>query len=435
MTSRHAVRAVVVASLALVAARASAFEYHGYFRESAAFNSKGGGQVCFQLPGSDFKARLGNECDHYLEVSLSETGKFQSIEWKYEFMPAYFQSNASQAQNTLENPYSNQNTVFVQQNWAGLKFNDWGGATLWAGRRYFRRHDVHSLDWFYWNPGQGNIAVGIEDVNLGGFGKLAITGYRMDASKSPNLTRGVYMVPEIRVYDIPVNPKGTLEIGIDLALANDQKIPGAAPGTTVDALGQDRAGTSPLFTIQHNQSGIFGGSNTLAFQYGTGAFAKESGDGPGQIIAGGTKDDKQWRIIEHLVFNPIPEVSGALVLVYQDKSTAGTSNNGRKIFTGELRPAYHLTDWFKLAADVFYQSIDVKNAAAGTGKPSLTKLTVAPTFVLGRGYYSRPELRFFVTYASWNDAAVTANGGPLANGAFGTSKSGTTFGAQLETWF
>jgi maltoporin len=426
MTPRNALRAAVVASMALVAFGASAFEYHGYFRETAAVNSKGGGQVCFQLPGSDFKARLGNECDHYMEVSLSDKGTFQNIEWKYEFMPNYFQPNTDSA--------AYDNRVGLAQSWAGLKFNDWGGATLWAGQRYFRRHDVHSLDWFYWNPGQGNAAVGVEDVNTG-FGKLAITAFRMDATIAPtppataakgDLTRGVYIVPEVRLYDIPLYKNATLELGVDLALANDQKVAG------VDALGPDRAGSSPLFTIQHNQSGFLGGSNTLAFQYGSGAFANESGGGKGQLLAGGTKDDKQWRIIEHLVFNPVSEFSGALVLVYQDKSTAGTTNNGLKIFTAELRPAYHVNDWFKLAADVFYQSIDVKNAAPGTGTPTLTKLTVAPTFALGRGYYSRPELRFFVTYASWNDAAGV---GGIANGAFGTAKSGTTYGAQLETWF
>jgi maltoporin len=251
----------------------------------------------------------------------------------------------------------------------------------------------------------------------------------MDAST--DLVRGVYVVPEVRIYEIPVNPKGTLEIGVDLALAHDQKLPGGD-----HALGVDRAGTSPLFTLQHNQSGLLGGSNTLAFQYGSGAFANESGGGAGQLLAGASTKYKQWRVIEHFVFHPVSSVSGALVLVYQDKSTPGTVANGAKIFSGEVRPAFHLNDWFKIAADVFYQSVSIKNAPAGTGTPTLTKATLAPTFVLGRDYYSRPELRLFVTYASWNDAAAAAAGvAGMASGAFGTAKSGTTFGAQLEAWF
>lgn len=427
-------RAAVVAAAALAASSASAFEFHGYFRDSEAFNSKGGSQVCFQLPGSDFKARLGNECDRYLEFSFSETGKAASnIEWKAEFMPAsYLPSDSGSASADL----------FVQQMWLGLKFNDYGGAQLWAGRRYFKRHDVHSLDFFYWNPAQGNAGVGVEDVKLGGFGKLAVSSFRIDANAGANtagkdLTKGTYAVPELRVYDIPVNPNGTLELGVDLALAHDQEVLATTTSTQkVHALGDKRAGASPLITVQHNQDKVLGGSNTLAFQYGSGAFAKEAGDGPGQLLAGGTSDDEQWRVIEHLVVNPTPQISGALVLVYQDKS--GANSTGSKTFTAEVRPAYQFNDWFKFAVDAFYQTLSTKNAPAGVGDATLLKLTAAPTFVLGRGYYARPELRLFVTYASWNDNAVklaTAAGSPMASGAFGTAKEGTTFGASVEAWF
>jgi maltoporin len=434
----------LIAATALAAFSASALDFHGYFRDSEAFNSKGGSQVCFQLPGSDFKARLGNECDRYLEFSFAEGGKAASnIEWKAEFMPASYLPSVDGTASA---------DLFVQQMWLGLKFNDWSGATLWAGRRYFKRHDVHSLDFFYWNPAQGNAGVGVEDVNLGGVAKLAVSSFRIDAipgrtvgtgataTTVKDLTKGTYLVPELRVYDIAVNRDGTLEAGVDFGIANDQAV--AAIGTETPALahalGDKRAGTSMLYTVQHNQAKLLGGSNTLAFQYGTGAFAKEVGDGPGQLIAGGTSDDKQWRVIEHLVVNPTPELSGALVLIYQDKSTAGTVSNGSKTFSAELRPAYQFNDWFKFAVDGFYQSLTVKNAPTGLGAASLLKLTAAPTFVLGRGYYARPELRFFVTYASWNDNAVkmaTAAGAPIASGAFGTDKSGTTFGASVETWF
>jgi len=65
---------------------------------------------------------------------------------------------------------------------------------------------------------------------------------------------------------------------------------------------------------------------------------------------------------------------------------------------------------------------------------------LAPTIVLGHGYYARPELRFFATYGSWNDDAVALAAAQvpptsIASGAFGTSKSGTSVGAQLEIWF
>lgn len=413
MTTKRMARALAVAAVAAWAVGAQAIEMHGYFRDSVGINSKGGGQVCFGLPGSDFKARLGNECDRYLEMSFSEKGKIDDVDWTVEFMPAQFQPIDGAAPG---------NSLFVQQMWSGLKFNNWDGVTVWAGRRYFKRHDVHSLDWFYWNPAQGQGAVGVEDVKIG-FGKLAFTLIRMEAGPQP-LSTGVYMVPEVRLYDAPVNTDGTLEIGLDLAIARDQSVGG------VDALGADRAGVSPLVTIQHNQANLFGGSNSLAFQYGSGAFVKSTGDGPNnQLLAGGTSDDKQWRIVEHLVVNPTKEISGALVLVYQDISRAG--NAGGKIITAEVRPAYQFTDHFKVSLDAFYQSINFDNDALGTA--TLTKLTLAPTIVLGHGYYARPELRFFATYGSWNDDAAAL--GTIASGAFGTTKNGTSFGTQLEIWF
>jgi maltoporin len=408
MSAKRVVRGVVIAVAVLLASSASALDFHGYFRDSAAFNSEGGTQACFGLPGSDFKARLGNECDRYLEFTFGEGGKYENIDWRLEFMPASYVPETGTG-----------SEFFVQQMWLGLRSKEWGGAQVWAGRRYWKRHDVHSLDWFYWNPAQGNAAVGVEDVNLG-FGKLAVSVFRMDASAG-DLQLGTYAVPEVRVYGIRTNRNGTLEVGVDLGIAHDQN----------EELGAGRAGASPLFTVQHNQDKILGGSNTLVFQYGQGAFANESGGGPGQLLAGGTSDDKQWRIIEHLVVNPTREISGALVLVYQDKSAAGST--GARIFTGELRPSYHFNDWFKLTLDAFYQTVSIKNAPAGTGSPSLVKITAAPTLVLGRGYYTRPELRLFVTFADWNDAAAAL--GPIGGGAFGTDTSGASFGAQVEMWF
>lgn len=412
---------MLAASIAvLVAQSAGAVELHGYFRDSEGFNGRGGSQACFQLPGSYFKARLGNECDRYLEMNLSETGKFNAIDWRIEFMPASYLASVD-----IGAP----NNLFVQQMWLGMKFNDLNGLTVWAGRRYWKRHDVHSLDWFYWNPAQGNAGVGVEDVDIK-FGKLAVTTFRIDATtavaSASNFTKGTYLVPEIRVYDMPLNAShsATLEAGIDLGIATDQG----------QALGPGRAAVSPLITVQYNQAKLLGGSNTLAFQYGQGAFSRVAGDGPGQLFAGGTNDRKEWRFIEHLVVQPVPQFSGALVLVYQNQTAP--SGGGASIFTAEVRPAVHFTDWFKLQADLFYQVLWPTNAAEGAGPPMLFKATLAPTIVLGREYYSRPELRLFVTYGAWNDAAVAVAGAhPMASGAFASATSGLTVGASVEIWF
>lgn len=62
----------------------------------------------------------------------------------------------------------------------------------------------------------------------------------------------------------------------------------------------------------------------------------------------------------------------------------------------------------------------------------LDKFTLAPTLAMAPGFWSRPELRFYVTHARWNDAAAQAN---ATNFGSGGQTSATIAGVQLETWW
>ena len=435
------VRAGAIAS-AFLATSASAFEFHGYIRDTVGFNSKGGGQVCFQLPGSEFKARLGNECQHYWELVFDETVyKDQTgLEAKVEFMPAYgVDTTTPTGGGTLPTSGTTYGfgtgSVYTQQAWGAIKLPQLGGATVWAGQRYYRRHNVESADWFYWNPYQGDAAAGIEDVDLG-FGKLAVSLGRVEAvgtvAAPARVVTGTYMVPEARIYGIAVNPGGAIEIGVDLAIAYDQN----------SALGANRTRLSPWFTVEHFQDRLLGGFNKLTLQYASGAASIMSSG----ILSGATSDPKQWRAIEQIVFLISNRVSGQAALVYQDQSnllngaatTAASPGSGARIFTAEIRPSYHFTDYFKLQLDAFFQTLSLKDATAITSAANLLKLTVAPTFVAGRGFLARPEIRFFATYGAWNSPAValaSALNTPIASNAFGADKDGTSFGVQVEAWW
>ncbi|MCY1511545.1 Maltoporin [compost metagenome] len=79
-------------------------------------------------------------------------------------------------------------------------------------------------------------------------------------------------------------------------------------------------------------------------------------------------------------------------------------------------------------------------APGGTRK--LTKFTIAPTWSpAGPGFWERPEIRLYYTYASWNEAAQRAAsqlsaGSALSDtGAFGDALHGSNFGVQLEYWW
>jgi maltoporin len=106
------------------------------------------------------------------------------------------------------------------------------------------------------------------------------------------------------------------------------------------------------------------------------------------------------------------------------------------------------------SAELQRQSVNPKDSADVTPDPgsttspnrTLTKVTLAPTLVAGNGFWGRPEIRAFVTYAHWNDAAkqrgVTGNftgfgtcDPNTTTRPFGCDNDGVTFGAQVEAWW
>jgi maltoporin len=83
-----------------------------------------------------------------------------------------------------------------------------------------------------------------------------------------------------------------------------------------------------------------------------------------------------------------------------------------------------------------------RDADAGQPRQVLNKLTVAPTLAVGPELRSRPELRFYVTYASWNDAAAQANLGKPGDIGFASTdgvaanlRHQTLIGVQFEASF
>ena len=62
--------------------------------------------------------------------------------------------------------------------------------------------------------------------------------------------------------------------------------------------------------------------------------------------------------------------------------------------------------------------------------------TIAPTIKPGGGYFTRPEIRVFATYAIWNHSlaqgAVINTGAPPYNA---NQNQGWLFGSQMEIWF
>jgi maltoporin len=339
----------------------------------------------------------------------------------------------------------------LRQSWIGATMPQWGNTTWWAGKRYYHRNDIHVIDFYYWDV--SGYGAGVENIDTG-FGKLQIAVLQNNFSDK----RRTIWRPDVRLEAIPLGGFGSLDLGVSLFYTSTQDELKVESPAAVD----DEMTASPWFTIQHNLP-MLGGVNKLAFQYGMGSAAPMS-PYPG---AGATSDAQQWRIVDHLMYEPTANISGSLVFVYQDKDRVyenpirNPANASGVEFAGDssrswsvgTRAAYHFSDYVKTSLEVGYTNLKPQKAYASGGpytnedERDLFKVTLAPTITPAPGpggkFWTRPELRVFATYASWNDASQNAGlaGGSAAcvedatTATFDCDTDGFTFGAQVEAWW
>lgn len=439
------------------AAMAGEVDYTGYFRVEAAHNSEDGKQSCFKLAGAQAKYRLGNECDNYGELVLnnvvgkSDDGAVFSTHVMFSVL-----NNSASDQNLSPGNTAAANTTgqfgLPQIYIMAEKVPELAGGNAWIGRRYYKREDIHIMDFFYWNP--SGMGAGIEDLPFGDGLKFSYALIR-DDNQVETFTSGDTGVGcaatglngtplgcgssstrhDLQVRGLKVNDGGTLEFGLTLVSA-DSKAPDTKSGVGV--------------TVQHRQAGLFGGENKLAFQYMTDSAVANGATGNLQPVVGTQNENlKRVRVVEGLYFQPTPTLGGQVIGVYQnDSSDVATDINAVRWTSLGGRLAIGLTPHFKLNMDLGFDTAQPKGMSTG----NLMKLSIAPTLAIGPAYYGRPELRLFYTYAKWNDAART-NANALAGttsctapsaagydpismcGVYGKSSNGSVIGFQAETWW
>ncbi|MGE6530752.1 maltoporin [Pseudomonas sp. NPDC077382] len=397
--------AVSLASLALPFT-AQALDFNGYVRSGVGESTASESQACFQLPGAASKFRLGNECEQYAELGLRQNlftmddGSVLSVEG----MAALYNEYDHTPKFTGDHGFARLVQAYAE--WSNIAALNNG--SLWAGRRFYKRNDIHISDFYYWN--QSATGAGIENVEIGGL-QYSYAFSRKDSVFQENYTNR----HDFNVGGFDSNPDGELQFGVSYIADPDR--------------GDSNSGWS--VTAQHEQIGFLGGSNTFAVQYG-------EGPGTGLGYTGDVTLDesaKSWRVVEFFDWQVTPRFGGQFQVVYQkDKRQGGGDQDWISL---GVRPVYALTVEFKLVAEVGHDQID---AEAGTRK--LTKFTIAPTWSpAGPGFWARPEFRLYYTYAQWNDAAqeaanLMAAGSALSEtGAFGTAQHGSNFGVQVEYWW
>ena len=425
---------ITLATLAGSAYSADEFEYHGYFRTGIGASEGGTDQVCYQLPraGGNF-FRLGNECGTYGELEFTKIfgDKNGTKPWFQASVLNAFTSNTDQSYEEVgTNSSMFLANIYIEGN--GLLPGD---AKVWVGKRFYQRRGIHMLDLFYISSaGPG---AGVYDLDVGP-GKFDLALFRSQQTNGPT--------------------QSTLDLRYDMKAAGDLEVvamttaTGKRNGSTGDHEFEALSGNSLTLTHKMKSGGF---SNTFAAQYGTGLLGAHKATPEGTSLNnynnGNTvakdntvdrdaiQDSSSMRIIDEVMLEG-KDYAASFVALYTSSDFGGAVDSlGSKVKTRTVtsfgvRPYYFLTDTQALAIEVgttTYSNPWLADSATGSDKSwTLNHTTFAYNLRMSKGYYARPEFKFYVTRASWND---DASGVAASQNYSGTD--GFSIGAQAEVWW
>ncbi|AFU18274.1 maltoporin [Actinobacillus suis] len=411
-------------SSALLSTSALAVDFHGYARSGIGWTSGGGEQSAFTVNGGGSKYRLGNEAETYAELKLG-----QEL-YKNGEKSIYLDTNVAYSVNQQVD-WEATDPALREVNVQFKNFADsLPGATLWAGKRFYQRHDVHMNDFYYWDiSGPG---AGVENIDLG-FGKLSLAVTRnteKDGAYSWNYNpitkkwessqdknKDVYNdVFDVRLAGIETNKDGSLEIGFDFGNAHTKD------GAIYE---KDATKRGYMATIEHTQGNFFGGFNKFTAQYAKDAMTSWS-TGHSQGGLANNKGD-MLRLINQGVVQASDKVEVMYALIYE--KTDLDNKQGKTWYSAGIRPMYKWNDTMSTLLEVGYDRI--KDQASGK-KNDLVKYTVAQQWQAGSSIWARPAIRVFGTYAHWNDKFNTAN---RTNAGYKAKDGEFIGGVQFEAWW
>lgn len=398
--------AVAIASNVAIAQAADSVESSGYLRLGTAQQRVVGKDACFQLPGASSKYRLGNECDLYAELLFAKEavpaeqgkvlrGTVMVSVWRPDVGAGLFDD----AIHGVKQAY--------------LEIRDGGepeSARLWAGRRFYKRHAIHIVDYFYNDP--SGTGIGVENIRGPGSATFSYA-YMIDSGNGDRMGAHRH---NIQLHGLAMYEGGTLDLAVS---RTDDSNPGdgaTAPGTG-------------LMAEWHHR--FKGGGNRLAYQVGFGSAAGANAGGVDYSVT--DRHTKRWQLVDHVDFQATHNLGGQFLALYEMRSSPQSGIRQRWTSVGG-RIAYAWNDHLKWLCEVGRDTVFPDDGP----RRRLTKITMGPALALNRNFWSRPELRVYYTYARWNRAAqmAAAPGSALSvSGNYGSDRRGHIVGAQLEYWW
>lgn len=396
MMKRNRLTAVALAAACLtngaMAMEVAGFEFNGYSRGGPVFNHEDGVKGNLTLGGELQKFRLGNEGDNGIEVNFARTFETNGIKWKVNYMPAKWGSGDISTEQ-----------AYVEM--SGFSFSP--EAKFWAGQRRLRIQDVHIVDYFLLNYGD-NIGAGVTDIPVGGMklGLGVFTGDKFDGNL-PNDVKAHRFNADLS--EINTNPGGKLRVLL----------------TAVGGKNQVGGGSGSGISFMHTQKEFLLPSitNTLYLQTSRGHARI---DGEFESIDGTRAGRRSTRIADSINWQSGP--FGGQALIGYQTNKADLTGVETKDFSLGARGSYAFTKNFKMLAEL---STTTRKGNTGPDQ-RLSKATLAGALALSEDFWSRPELRLYVTKANWNQAAALANAATFGAGG---KTSRTLVGVQYEVWW
>ena len=377
------------------------FDYFGYVRAGYGVDEDGTSQSRFKAPGAPSAYRLGNENDTYMETGFSW---YHLNEDKAD--PAVFGTHFLLAYSTLDKNTGielegDSGAVSLREVYATARnvFAEHPDATFWAGQRFYRRHDVHIND-FWWLDMSG-YGGGLENYDTG-WAKVSLAwiGGTTDKFTGGNDYIGDLEDTDKNNFDLRFNDID-LGIGKGNICLNYSKYRLSA--TELDLTSEN--GWSGGFWLVSDVNRSF--TNTAVIQYGTGVAANFNSFSPSlrTSIEGdfpeGTrvKDQSRLRLMDIMDFDFNDRWSMQAVAIYQHDDLGLEENTDFKWYSLGFRPVYSFSEMYNLALEAGYDYTELETGEEG----GLLKLTAAGEITPEMGFFSRPAIRFFLTYAKWSD--------------------------------
>ncbi|MCC4225917.1 maltoporin LamB [Vibrio campbellii] len=403
---------VIAAAVAATLAAGSAFavDFNGYMRAGTGISSNGNGDLAVNKNGI---GRLGNEDDNYSEFGFAEDLKTGDQTWRIESMIA----SSAPGANGWEDADFNVAQFAVKAK--GLIASD-KDATMWAGKTYYQRKDIHITDFYFLNTsGTGG---GIENLSVGNQ-KLSLA--LIQDGETSDSTGYIF---DARLANIGLWDDAALELAVAYNFATDSN----------DATEEADDGVLASAIIHQ---GMSNGFNQTVLQYGTNGYGVQAANfwGAGAYYARGTEafnDASGFRLINWGVMNLAESWEMGHQLAYLSGSDIGGQLKGSNVYTGKnfdidqysvvVRPMYKWNDTMRTVFEAGYNAGE-RIAEGGLAKEDFgnAKFTVAQAWAMGDSFWARPELRVYGTYL-----LDTEN-----DDAFNGDDTEFVFGVQAEAWW